>query len=202
MSNRPYLEKLLQHKRSGYVVFDRSRTLIDYHVNFCRYLDEQLLQTFQTSLWAVFPELIGNEPIVDQLYSGQKRVFKLERLSRGGEAGGLQYYNLIFYPIRERQGTMPKLFCLIEDVTAEAVLAQAVRQERYEVELLRTQLYRSNQFLQGSILRGSEAMASVRAPIQKAAGHKTTVLPQGESGTETHLAILPGPGLQIFTTCL
>ncbi len=75
------------------------------------------------------------------------------------------------------------MFCLIEDSTEQASIDQEMRQKKYEVRLLKSQLLNQTSFLADGLLGQSPLVEEVREFVLKVAGHNTSVLLEGESGT-------------------
>ncbi|RMD58761.1 sigma-54 factor interaction domain-containing protein, partial [Candidatus Parcubacteria bacterium] len=76
-----------------------------------------------------------------------------------------------------------RLLVLIRDVSDVARLEYTARQQEYEIELLRNEVAVKAGFISDSILGHSPRMKEVRQFVEKIAGHPTTVLLRGESGT-------------------
>ncbi|RMD62323.1 sigma-54-dependent Fis family transcriptional regulator [Candidatus Parcubacteria bacterium] len=178
-----YFELALKERRIGFMVFDANLVLTHRHLKYTNYFPQERVLKYQTSVWDLIPELVGQEEIIQLLLQGKRKRHVLERLNRVTPSGKLEYYDLVFMPVKPRGASANHLLCLVNDVTAATAMEQTVRQKDYELRLVQAQLLNRNDFLSDSLLGNSERVQEVREFIGKVAVYNTTVLLQGESGT-------------------
>ena len=91
-----YLPQILKHGLTSYVVFDQNLNLTDFDLKHTVYLDKKNVSKFQSNLWDIFPELIGSEERITELFGGKKKSFKLENINKPDTSGKIRYFNLTF----------------------------------------------------------------------------------------------------------
>ncbi len=77
------------------------------------------------SLWELFPELVGNEEIINKLFQGQQKYFRLAGLSKmtaNPEVG--RYYNLKLFALRCSKGEPQQIMVRIENMSKPVVRNQ------------------------------------------------------------------------------
>jgi signal transduction histidine kinase len=99
-------------------------------------------QPLSNLLW----EFAGAEEALEQLLSGERPAFRLERINRESKRGEIQYLNFIVVAAdRQRPGS--GLLLVIEDVTHACLLEQQILQDRNELGIAQGRLERANQEL-------------------------------------------------------
>lgn len=179
----PHLQQVLSAQKLSYAVFDGNLCLVDHHVKQTQYFRGKELSRFQTTLWELFPELVGSEDVIREILTGKRKSYSIEKVNTVDASGKVRYHDLLFQPAKNQTSGAYHLFCLIHDVTNETALEQEVRQQKYKIRLLQAQLLCKDPSLSGSLLGESEKVNEVRSLIDRVAGHKASVLLQGESGT-------------------
>jgi len=178
-----YLNHILKSRKLGFAIFSQDLVWKDHNFQYSHYLNPKEIKRPDTNLWELMPELIGIEETIKEILLGRKRDYKIEKINKIDKTGKQKYYDLTFTIIKERNTSTNLLFCLIDDVTEQASIEQDIRQKKYEIQLLKSQLLNQASFLTDSLLGQSPQVEEVREFVNKVAGHNTSVLLQGESGT-------------------
>jgi transcriptional regulator with PAS, ATPase and Fis domain len=137
-----------------------------------------------SNLLEVFPELIGNEKLIQEVLAGKVPDFRMDHVNRKDAEEKLLFLNL--FVLAEKESGHGIL--VVEDVTQRAKMLQELNQHKYELLLYKGGAAPPKQFLSESILGNSPSMQQVRATIEKLRTvPKATVLLQGETGTGKNL---------------
>lgn len=172
------LNKLMPPLGLGYALLDPAWQIVECEMDVIPETGREAITG--ESIGSAFPELVGYEPILQQVSDGELPRFKMENLNREGPKGNLVYFNLEVVPTEE---PVTPLVVVLSDVTSLAQLRQHIRQQQYEMQLLN----RQKSGLRGdseTLLGYSEQIVALRNLIEKLSGiPRVTVLIQGESGT-------------------
>ncbi len=177
------LSHILRETGSAYALFAEDFSLIDFDFKPLPWFFEQKPVPGDSTLWTIFPELIGNEEMITSLLAGRKQRFTLEKINKLSPDERLYYADLTFLTIPGSRTGERQVLALAFDRTQQAAAEQILQQQNYELQLLRSKLARQPGFLNNAVLGNSPATNKVRDFIEKIAGHTTTVLLQGETGT-------------------
>jgi DNA-binding NtrC family response regulator len=179
------LDQLCQHKHIGLMELDAQ--LVPQQVNdVARALVRNMGRDLYTrDLYALFPELVGNEKPLQAIIDGEQTLLALDHINIVDAHGNTCYLNLTVLPHRRNQQAL----LLIEDVTPQAKLLQERNQQRFELLLYKGIEWRKQHFVNDSILGTSVPIQNIRATIAKLnRAPFATVLLLGESGTGKSLA--------------
>ena len=136
---------ILQDRKIAYVITDSHLRAIEVGG------DANTLQTLQVckgrSLFTCFPELIGNEDILQSILAGDTPRFQLACVNRNTPEGQPVYWTMTTLPHRSQNGHIGGVVQTIQDVTDVMALEQQLAQHRNELRLLQDKLVRQNQEL-------------------------------------------------------
>ncbi|ABU59649.1 histidine kinase [Roseiflexus castenholzii DSM 13941] len=136
------IDMLSREHRCAYLVVDRSfrtRSIGGYlHL----FADQQ--PHIGDSLFDAFPELIGNEAILNAILAGNVSRLHLPHVNRDGAHGEVRYLDLLTLPHINAHGQIDGLVQTITDITDQSVIQQAHIQQRNELSLLKDRLSRQN----------------------------------------------------------
>jgi transcriptional regulator with PAS, ATPase and Fis domain len=179
------LEHILTEKKIAFAVFHADYKLEEYSRYFTKLVDAQVRKT-STTLWDLFPELVGCEEQVDDIYQGRQKRYSLERISKFSDTHKLRYYNLTL--LHFKSGSDNKLLCILNDSTVETSLEQRIQQQMHEIKSLESTLTSGYQSFGRGIIGESPRIEIVRQFIQKISEIKSsTILLEGETGTGKNL---------------
>ncbi|MBN1149110.1 MAG: PAS domain-containing protein [Anaerolineales bacterium] len=147
-------------------------------------------------LLEIFWELVGAEPSLARLLSGELPAYRLEYINRSQKDGTERYLNFILLPV-DRENPAQGLLLIVEDETELNQLRQRLVQERNELSLLQRQLLRANEDSQRlSQLKSlilSIAAHDMRAPLNAILGYSEWIqaeLPEENSEHKRLLSII------------
>ncbi len=179
------LEHILEEKKIAFAVFGADYTLEQYSRFFTKLVDAPLRRT-ATTLWSLFPELVGCEGQVDEIYLGRQKRYSLERIAKYSQPYKLRYYNLTLLHYSGESDT--KLLCILSDSTVETSLEQRLQQQMHEIKYLESALTSGYQAFARGMIGESPRIEIVRQFIQKISEiTTTTILLEGETGTGKNL---------------
>jgi transcriptional regulator with PAS, ATPase and Fis domain len=179
------LEHILTEKKIAFAVFRADYKLEDYSRYFTKLVDAQVRKTF-TTLWDLFPELVGCEVQVDDIYQGKQKRYSLERISKFSDTHKLRYYNLTLLHYKSESDN--KLLCILNDSTVETSLEQRIQQQMHEIKSLESTLASGSHSFGRNIIGESPRIEIVRQFIQRISEIKSsTILLEGETGTGKNL---------------
>jgi two-component system, NtrC family, response regulator AtoC len=179
------LEHILTEKKIAFAVFRADYTLEDYSRYFTKLVDTPVRKTF-TTLWDLFPELVGCEVQVDDLYQGKQKRYSLERISKFSDTHKLRYYNLTL--LHYKSDSESKLLCILNDSTVETSLEQRIQQQMHEIKSLESTLASGSHSFARGLIGESPRIEMVRQFIEKISDIKSsTIMLEGETGTGKNL---------------
>ncbi len=176
--------RLMAHKNLGMIRFKPDFIIVKTDDIAKRTLQSTIQPLPGMNLFEVFPELIGNEELLDEVLVGKQPDFRLDYVNRVDTDRRVHFINLLVLPDEQAGGGL----LIVEDVTERAKMLQELSQQKYELMLYKSGSVSPKQFLSESILGNSPAIQKVRATIQKLSKvPKATVLLMGETGTGKNL---------------
>jgi transcriptional regulator with PAS, ATPase and Fis domain len=179
------LRRLLASKGMGTLSFDLYFSIVGTDTHAAEIIQLIGQPASESNLLSLFPELVGNELLIQDILNRQKGEFRLDFVNRADDAGNLFFLNLFVLP-DEKPGSG---LLILEDVTIEARAVQEVNQQTYEVFLYERDPRFRKKFLSESILGNSEPMQAVKKTIDKICRvPAATVLLMGETGCGKNLA--------------
>ena len=136
---------ILQDRKIAYVITDPHLQTIEVGG------DANTLQTFQACegrpLFTCFPELVGNEDLLQCILTGELPRFQLAWVNRDTPEGQTVYWTMTTLPHRGQNGQIKGVVQAVEDVTEVVALEQQLAQRRNELRLLQDRLAQQNQEL-------------------------------------------------------
>lgn len=134
------LHKLYIPSHIEYLIINTDLIIVDISPRIHRFADApEHIQIGQDARLS-FPELVGSEAILEQIFTGQNHHFYLEGLARSTSDDTPLYIDLNFEPIGD------KVIILMEDVTEIMILKQSLVQRANEAELLLSALTASEDY--------------------------------------------------------
>ncbi len=178
-----WIDQILSEKGMAYAIFNQDFFLSEYSSNFFKIIRNELAKG-KSSLWDIFPELIGSEDQAAEVLYDKSQRYELNKINVHSKEGILSYYDLLFLRLRDDSIADRRLLCIITDTTEQTSIQQKIRQQEIEIRLLQTSLLGSGQFSGATILGNSEHIQQVRSFVNRMARYKsTTILLLGPSGT-------------------
>ncbi len=110
--------------KSKYAIFNRLLALRTCSPGVSRFIGNRT-DLGNLSLWELFPELVGNEEIINRLFQGKQKNFRLAGLSKmtaNPEVG--RFYNLKLFALRCSKGEPQQIMVRIEDMSKAVVRNQ------------------------------------------------------------------------------
>ncbi|MCB0076283.1 MAG: PAS domain-containing protein [Anaerolineales bacterium] len=98
-------------------------------------------------LLAVFPELIGNEDVLEEILAGRRKALDIPLINRTTPDGDELYFSFLVVPRYAADGRVMGMLLLAQDMTELGQLQQQLAQHRNELWLLKEQLSERNQSL-------------------------------------------------------
>jgi transcriptional regulator with PAS, ATPase and Fis domain len=177
-------KRLMAYKNLGRILFNSDFSIVETD-HIAKSILKGTTQPFPGSnLLEVFPELIGNEELIQEVLAGKVPDFRLDHVNRKGAEEKLVFLN--FFVLAEKESG--RGLVVVEDVTQQAKMLQELNQQKYELLLYKSDVGPPKKFLSESILGNSPAIQKVRVTIEKLSEvPKATVLLQGETGTGKNL---------------
>jgi transcriptional regulator with PAS, ATPase and Fis domain len=177
-------KRLMAYKNLGRILFNSDFSIVETD-RIAKSILKGTTQPFPGSnLLEVFPELIGNEELIQEVLAGKVVDLRLDHVNRKDAEEKLVFLN--FFVLAEKQSGRGLM--VIEDVTQQAKMLQELNQQKYELLLYKSDVGPPKKFLSESILGNSPAIQNVRVTIEKLSEvPKATVLLQGETGTGKNL---------------
>ncbi len=152
-------KKLLTSRQIEYLVINQDFLVLETSPQIAKFAEDPQQVLLGADVRVGFPELIGVEPILEKIMSGQEESFFLSGISRSHNNDSLFYFNL------EIIGSLPtanlatnQVFVLIEDVTEKMALEQALVQAVNESNLLLNALKASRNYIHKIIISIAEAL--------------------------------------------
>ena len=96
------------------------------------------------SLLELAPELVGSEPALADVLSGELPRLELAWINRETAEGRTLYLTMVDLPYRDAKGQIAGLLHLVQDSTEAGILEQQLNQHRNELRLAQNQLARQN----------------------------------------------------------
>ena len=117
-----------------YVVFDKDFIVVQFSPDIQQYAEQAFGVNDDVRIG--IPEIVGLEPVCQEILEGKEQGFVLESISRNHSQTGILYFNLYIKSIGEH------LILLLEDVTELVSLRQSSMQKLNEAEITLDRLQR------------------------------------------------------------
>jgi transcriptional regulator with PAS, ATPase and Fis domain len=174
----------MAYKNLGRILFNSDFSIVETD-HIAKSILKGMIQPFPgNNLLEVFPELVGNEELIQEVLAGKVVDFRLDHVNRKDAEEKLVFLN--FFVLAEKESGRGLM--VVEDVTQQTKMLQELNQQKYELLLYKSDVGPPKKFLSESILGNSPAIQRVRVTIEKLSEvPKATVLLQGETGTGKNL---------------
>ena len=181
------LNSLLAYKNLGSILFDTGFNIIEINPIAERILKSAGIAPDISHVLELFPELIGNEGLIENIIKKRNKDYRLDYINRLNDEGQIRYLNLLVLPAV----TTNNALLVLDDVTERAQAMQAINQQKYELFLYKRDSDFRKKIAIESILGKSATIQNIRDTIQKLSKiPSATVLLMGETGTGKNLAAL------------
>ncbi|MBN1542698.1 sigma-54-dependent Fis family transcriptional regulator [candidate division KSB1 bacterium] len=177
---------LLEQQKTDYAIFNHEWILQDCSRDFKKRLSQNQQEPSDSSIWSLFPELVGSEEPLRAVQSGSLKYYLLQGLSRlSQELTQQRFYDLCVLSYSKADA---ELICLLYDSTELLQLQQRLQQQENEIKLLKSGLLRAGRHFAHQIIGDSPQIERIRSFIKKISNiRSTTILLTGESGTGKNL---------------
>lgn len=125
------LHQALEEETYNYIIIDENFNILEISgESVKKFADCPRTINLHSDIREGFPELIGLEPILNQIKTKQQRKFSLPAIAREVESGTLIYFNIDIaqYPDRE----IPWSIVFLEEVTESLILKQKYVQSSFQ----------------------------------------------------------------------
>lgn len=140
------LKKLLVPRSLEYLVFNGDLMITDLSKNVFRFADSQVSIQVGQNVCQSFPELIGLESALENIFKGEQENLEIPAIRRSHHSAQV-YFNLYIASHRDETGE-PCLVALLEDITEKMLLKQTLTQRANEANLLSSSLAVSNSYIE------------------------------------------------------
>lgn len=139
----PYHAQILQDRRIGYAIVDRSICVREVSGASDIFLDDHG-SWLGRSLVDLVPELVGSEPALAELLDGTLPRLQIPWVNRDGPDGTVRYHTLVVLPFFDADSAIAGLIYIVQDVTETGELEQRLMQHRNTLRLLERTLREQN----------------------------------------------------------
>jgi PAS domain S-box-containing protein len=167
------LKKILA-PRYEYLTLDRELTILEASQGVQRFVDCPLRVTRGDDVREFFPELIGFEEALIDIFEGRQINFELKGVARSSELCSPLYMDLYISEYSNPEDYGKSLIILLEDATERMVLQQTLSQRTNEASLLLSSLTASKNYIDRIITAMADALLVTTASgIIKTVNHCT-----------------------------
>ncbi|MDY6937307.1 MAG: PAS domain S-box protein [Cyanobacteriota bacterium] len=145
MSN--ILKKFLASFQLEYLVLDRNFRIVEMSACVARFADLDRAVQIGRDVRVAFPEIIGLEPQLQRILSGQQQRWNISAIDRSTRPDQPFYFDL--YVLGDRSDTAPgeRLYLVFEDSTDRTSAKQHLVQEVHDTKLVLNNLSRTRSYL-------------------------------------------------------
>jgi PAS domain S-box-containing protein len=157
MKQSSLLKKLLVPPQRSYIVVDRNFIIIEDSYGIQRFAGLSVKLAMGQDVRICFPEMIGLERVLDEIWQGTRSSFELKSINRIQAKGEPIYFDIYIlgtFDTDEQQS----ILVWFEDVTEKMIMTQNLVQRANEAELLSHTLATTNDYIDKIIRSMADAL--------------------------------------------